>query len=93
MALFLLAAVPVAGVGAVLLFNMTMPITLWAMAKVFPAAKGFAFGTLTFALFIGFLPVYLGVDIAAISDWLFAAIAGGTLVILLLGLHKMRKKL
>jgi carbon starvation protein CstA len=38
---------------------MTMPITLWAMARVFRGAKGFAFGLLCFGLFIGTLPAFL----------------------------------
>ena len=58
--LFLIGELPIAGLGAMLLFNMTMPITLWIMAKLLPGAKGFAFGILTFALFIGFLPKYYG---------------------------------
>ncbi|MCL2002492.1 MAG: hypothetical protein FWG72_00615 [Oscillospiraceae bacterium] len=56
--LLLLPSLPAAGVGAVLLLNVTMPVTLWGMAKLFPNAKGFAFGVLTFALFLGFLPVH-----------------------------------
>lgn len=51
---------PVAGLGALFLFNMTMPLTLWAMARLFPGMKGFSFGLLTFGLFLGFLPVYFG---------------------------------
>lgn len=58
--LFCLPDVPVAGVAAVFLFNMTMPVTLWAMARLFPGAKGFSFGLLTFGLFLGFIPAYLG---------------------------------
>jgi FSR family fosmidomycin resistance protein-like MFS transporter len=58
--LLLFPSLPVAGVFAVLLLNVTMPVTLWGMARLFPNAKGFAFGLLTFALFLGFLPVYYG---------------------------------
>ena len=86
--LFLLSQVPVAGVAALLLFNMTMPVTLWAMAKLFPGAKGFSFGLLMFALFLGFLPVYLGSDISAYTPWLFAALSAVSLGILLFGLRK-----
>lgn len=57
--LFCFSGNPIAGVAAVFLFNMTMPITLWAAAKLLPGGRGFAFGMLTFALFLGFLPVYL----------------------------------
>lgn len=49
-----------AGLAALFLFNMTMPLTLWALARVMPGCKAFSFGLLTFALFLGFLPVYLG---------------------------------
>ena len=59
-ALYLLSALPLPGTLAVFLFNMTMPITLWAAARTLPGAKGFTFGLLTFALFLGFLPSFLG---------------------------------
>ena len=59
-ALYLVCAMPLPGVLAVFLFNMTMPVTLWAAARVLPGAKGFAFGALTFALFLGWLPSWLG---------------------------------
>lgn len=58
--LFFFADNPLPGTIAVLLFNMTMPLTLGELARRMPGAKGFAFGLLTFALFLGFVPVYLG---------------------------------
>lgn len=58
--LYLASVFPLPGVLAVFLFNMTMPITLWAAAKAMPGAKGFTFGLLTFALFLGYLPSFLG---------------------------------
>ena len=69
---------------------MTMPITLWAAAKLLPGAKGFAFGMLTFALFLGFLPVYLGwsVPVQGGVGYAFGALA--SLVLLVLGLRKGR---
>ncbi len=45
-ALYVFSDVPILGTLAVFLFNMTMPITLWAVAKVLPGAKGFTFGLL-----------------------------------------------
>lgn len=48
----------IAGIAALFLFNMTMPVTLWAVARLMPGAKGFSFGLLTFGLFLGFLPSY-----------------------------------
>ncbi|MCM1522871.1 MAG: hypothetical protein NC120_00275 [Ruminococcus sp.] len=49
-----------AGLAAVLLFNMSMPITLKGAADIFGDAKGFSFGLLTFALFLGYIPSYAG---------------------------------
>lgn len=36
-------------------FNMTMPITLYLIKEVISCSKGFAFGLLTFSLYIGYL--------------------------------------
>jgi FSR family fosmidomycin resistance protein-like MFS transporter len=88
--LFLFPALPQAGIGAVLLFNMTMPITLWVMAKILPGAKGFAFGLLTFGLFLGFLPIYLGIEVPPGASWLFALLAASSLALLWVGLRKAK---
>ncbi len=87
-ALYLLSALPLPGTLAVFLFNMTMPITLWAAARLFPGAKGFAFGTLTFALFLGFLPSYLRWNAPLSNGWGCALIAGASLLLLLPALRK-----
>lgn len=57
---YLFSANPLCGTMAVFLFNMTMPITLWAAARLLPGGKGFAFGLLTFALFLGYIPTAVG---------------------------------
>lgn len=57
---FLFADHAAAGLIALLLFNMTMPITLFVLSKSMPNTRGFAFGLLTFALFLGFLPSFFG---------------------------------
>ncbi|MDR2854537.1 MAG: hypothetical protein LBV40_00020 [Methanomicrobiales archaeon] len=85
--LFLFPMIPLAGATAVLLFNMTMPITLWALVKTLPGAKGFAFGLLTFGLFLGFLPKYLNVEILTETSFLVAVLAAGSLVLLLVGIR------
>lgn len=64
---YLFSSVGFMGLAALFLYNMTMPMTLYWMICVLPRMPGFAFGFLTFALFLGFLPVY------------FAAPAGGNL--------------
>lgn len=62
--LFLLADNSTAAVVAVLLFNMTMPVTLSSLAEQMPGAKGLSFGILTFALFLGYIPSYLELPMA-----------------------------
>lgn len=52
--LFLFSNVPAIGLTAVFLFNMSMPVTLDLAAKSFKGARGFSFGLMTFALFLGF---------------------------------------
>jgi len=48
-----------AGIMGMLLFNMTMPVTLVAMADIMPERPGFAFGLTCLALIFGSLPVLL----------------------------------
>ena len=61
---YLCSAAMLPGLAALFLFNMTMPITLYWLARSMPRMPGFAFGLLTFALFLGFLPTYFGVAAA-----------------------------
>ena len=81
-ALYLLSGAPLPGLLAVFLFNMTMPMTLWAAAQLLPGAKGFGFGLLTFALFVGYLPVYLGWPAVFGNVWACAAAAALSLALL-----------
>ena len=52
--------IPIMGFLGVLLFNMTMPITLTGLFRRIPENPGLSFGLLTFALYLGYLPVYAG---------------------------------
>ena len=81
-ALFLLGENPLAGTAALFLFNMTMPMTLSALARLLPGAKGLAFGLTTFALFLGFLPVGLNLAPAA-GLWTAAALCAVSAALLL----------
>ena len=51
---------PIIGIIAILLFNMTMPITLICLSNIFENNKGLAFGLLTLALFVGSVPTFVG---------------------------------
>lgn len=48
------------GVIGIFCFNMSMPLTLYLSSRLLNPHRGFAFGILTFAIFIGFLPSYFG---------------------------------
>ncbi len=60
---YALGHIPAFGLLALLLFNMTMPLTLYALWRRFPAYPGAVFGSLTLALFLGFLPSYFGINL------------------------------
>ena len=79
------------GILAVFLFNMTMPITLWAVAQAMPAARGFTFGLLTFALFLGFLPSWLGWPSLLTGPGAYAAVALVSLLLLWRGLKGVER--
>ena len=72
---------------ALLLFNMTMPLTLWGAARYLKQAKGFSFGLLTFALFLGLLPRLLQISVPD-SLWLYLGVAACSMLLLLLGLKR-----
>ena len=58
-----LGGIPIFGLLALLCFNMTMPLTLYALWRRFPEYPSTVFGSLTLALFVGFLPSCFGVDL------------------------------
>lgn len=89
--LFVFWQYPVCGVLAVFLFNMTMPITLGAVCGIFPEHKGFGFGLLTLALFLGIVPFVLGADPWLSLPYGFAAACVVSAVLLCLGLKGVKR--
>lgn len=87
--LFLFSDIPLLGVAAMFCFNMTMPLTLWAVARLLSGCKGFAFGILTFGLFLGFLPSYLALTPLFSTTTGFSIASVFSLVILLYGLRRV----
>lgn len=87
-ALFACSHLAIPGVLALFLINITMPITLFALAQAMPGCKGFSFGLLTFALFLGYLPSYLGA--APIPGWGMTLVAALSTVLLLPALKQLR---
>ena len=80
---------PILALAALFLFNMSMPLTLFASARILKGAKGTAFGLLTAALFLGVVPFFLGVALPP-SRWLFGALAAVSGVLLVIGLKELK---
>ncbi|MBO4887682.1 MAG: hypothetical protein J5589_05160 [Firmicutes bacterium] len=59
-----------AGLMALLLFNMTMPVTLQMLVDRFRRRPGTMFGFLTVGLFLGYLPVQLHLNLPVTGKWL-----------------------
>ena len=81
----------VMGILGVLLFNMTMPITLTALVNFMPAQKGMAFGLLTFMLFLGATPALYNVQFPYFNPLglcLLVALSG---IILYSGLYNQKR--
>jgi len=79
---FALGRYPAFGLTALLLFNMTMPVTLQILVDRFTDLPGFSFGLLTMALFIGFVPALMNVSLPVSSE--LAGAAGCLLSLVLL---------
>lgn len=78
------------GLAVLFLFNMTMPITLYWIVCVFPQMPGFAFGILTFALFLGFLPAYMGIEATIGGNYIGCVGSIFSLLLIAVGLWKRR---
>ena len=89
--LYLFSGHPNPGILAVFLFNMTMPVTLWAVAQITPGMKGFTFGLLTFGLFIGYLPSAFGLPSLLVNYPLYSLVTLGSLFLLLMVYRAFRK--
>ncbi len=87
--LFLFSDVPALGIAAMFFFNMTMPLTLWGVARLLAGCKGFSFGLLTFGLFLGFVPPYLELAPLFSTTVGFSVASALSLVVLLYGLRRV----
>lgn len=90
--LYMLSDNMLCGLGAILFFNMSMPMTLRAAADIFKGGRGFSFGLLTFALFIGYLPPYATGGRVMISGLEMAALCLVSAAMLASGLILSRKE-
>jgi len=79
------------GLLALLFFNMTMPVTLQFAVDRLPGLPGFAFGLLTLALFLGFVPALLN----AVLPWegrVIGAAGSALSLLILLGAFRLAGK-
>ena len=79
--LFLLPDFGMVGIFGILLFNMTMPITLGKAAEACYGFEGFSFGLLTFGLFLGYLPSAFGITFSSFVGAGLALISAGLILV------------
>jgi len=77
-------------VPGLFLLNMTMPITLGAVAEALPGRLGFAFGLPCLALFLGMLPSLVGIEVR--GTWMVVAILSVSATSLHLGLRNVASR-
>lgn len=80
-----------AGCAMTLCFQMTMPVTLILLVRIFPQAKGWAFGILMLALFLGTLP-FMKSPLISVSGWYLFGISMVSLIILQKAVRLLEKK-
>lgn len=78
------SASPLLSLTGILLFNMTMPVTLCALADLMPKNPGFAFGLTTLALLLGTMVTFFGAIPEGLTKYILAALV--LLSILCIGL-------
>ena len=78
---------PVLALFALFLFNMSMPLTLFASSRLLRGAKGCAFGLLTAALYVGIVPFFLGARFPS-SNILYGTLAAVSGILLVIGLKE-----
>lgn len=76
---------PMLGCISILLFNMTMPLTLSLLAKCWKDYPGFAFGSLMLAIFIGTIPDLIGKG-TGLPVWGLCLVSVVSLLCLLIGI-------
>ncbi len=83
------SGIPFFGLAGILLFNMTMPITLVATARLLPGRPGLAFGLTCLALLAGALCVFYGGTTAWSAPLILAVLIGITALALYGGLREL----
>ena len=82
---FMFSSNQICGTIALLLFAMTVPMTLWIPARILPKAKGFSFGIVKFSIFIGAVLYFFNV-LNLNSSWQYALWSVLSAVAMIIGL-------
>lgn len=82
---------PLLAIPGMILFNMTMPITLVLVSNVLPGRPAFAFGLTCLALIIGALPIYAGWRTTLQNSSIISLTILVSAIMLFLGLHWYQK--
>jgi FSR family fosmidomycin resistance protein-like MFS transporter len=77
---------PLLSIFGIFLFNITMPVTLTAIANMLPGRSGFAFGLTTLALITGALPTFTELKLVFATKWIVLAIILLSALVLYIGL-------
>jgi FSR family fosmidomycin resistance protein-like MFS transporter len=85
-------AVPALTIAGAFCFNLTMPVTLTAIANMLPGRAGFAFGLTTLALIVGALPAFTGLKPMLGQPWAIMAAIAISVVVLYAGLKLYRDR-
>lgn len=83
------ATSPILGIAGLLAFNVTMPITLVAIADVMPEHPGSAFGLTCVALIAGAFPALIGLPVATLSPSVLFAIVAASAAVLAVALLRL----
>ena len=67
-----------------------MPVTLGALGRMLPGVKGFAFGTLTLALFAGLVPIIIWRSLTGLPYYCYSLMAVLSAALLHFGFRKGR---
>lgn len=79
--------IPVIAIIGAFLFQMTMPITLVAVATMFPGRPAFAFGLPCLALLLGALPSFSSIKSYYEINWVILLTITGAIITLFIALH------
>jgi FSR family fosmidomycin resistance protein-like MFS transporter len=83
---------PLAGIAGMLAFNVTMPITLVAVADAMPEYPGSAFGLTCVALIVGAFPALVGMPVTSLPPLVVSVVVVSSAAVLVFALARLRAR-